>query len=91
MLTLANSDNPSQTPLSHLQGRNILTKTDVVDRVEGLEGKYFRHAFRNSMIEGKYFRNAFRNRLKCHWLQSIILSLSLIAVNFIDYHFHLLQ
>jgi hypothetical protein len=32
-----------------------------------------------------------RNRLKCHLLQSIILSLSLIAVNVIDYHFHLLQ
>ena len=36
-------------------------------------------------------RHGFRNRLKCHLLQSIILSLSLIAVNVIDYHFHLLQ
>ena len=32
----------------------------------------------------------FRNRLKCHLFLSIILSLSLIAVNVIDYHFHLL-
>jgi hypothetical protein len=33
VLTLANSpDNPSQTPLLHLEGRTILTKTDVVDR-----------------------------------------------------------
>jgi hypothetical protein len=30
------------------------------------------------------------NRLKCHLLQSIILLLSLIPVNVIDYHFHLL-
>jgi hypothetical protein len=36
-------------------------------------------------------RDGFRNRLKCHLLQSIILWLSLIAVNVIDYHFHLLQ
>ena len=37
-MTLANSvDNPSQTPLSHLKGRTILTKTDAVDRVEGLQ------------------------------------------------------
>jgi hypothetical protein len=36
-------------------------------------------------------RHGLRNRLKCHLLQSIILSLSLIAVNVIDYHFHLLQ
>jgi hypothetical protein len=35
--------------------------------------------------------NRFRNRLKCHLLQSIILSLSLVSVNVIDYHFHLLQ
>ncbi len=41
MLTLANSaDNPSQTPLSYLEGRTILTKTDSIDRVEGLKGKY---------------------------------------------------
>jgi hypothetical protein len=38
VLTLANSvDNPSQTPLSHLEGRTILTETDAVDRVEGLQ------------------------------------------------------
>ena len=36
VLTLTNSaDNPSQTPLSHLEGRTILTKTDAVDRVDG--------------------------------------------------------
>ena len=32
-----------------------------------------------------------RNRLKCPWGQSIILSLSLIVVNGIDYHFPLLS
>jgi hypothetical protein len=42
-MTLATSvDNPSQTPLSHLEGRTILTKTDVVDRVEGVQGKYLK-------------------------------------------------
>ena len=40
---------------------------------------------------GSLLRHAFRNRLKCHLLQSRILSLSLIAVKVIDYHFHLLQ
>ncbi len=40
---------------------------------------------------GSLLRHGFRNRLKCHLLQSIILSLSLIAVNVLDYHFHLLQ
>ncbi len=33
-------------------------------------------------------RHGFSNRLKCHLLQSIILSLSLTTVNVIDYHFH---
>jgi hypothetical protein len=36
-------------------------------------------------------RHGFRNRLKCHLLQSILLSLSLFAVNDIDYHFHIFQ
>jgi hypothetical protein len=36
---------------------------------------------------GSLLRPAFRNRLKCHLLPSIILSLSLIPVNVIDYHF----
>ena len=36
-------------------------------------------------------RHGLKNRLKYHLFQSIILSLSLIAVNVIDYHFHLLQ
>ena len=41
MLTLANSaGKTSQTPLSHLEGRTILTKTDAVDRVEGLRVSY---------------------------------------------------
>jgi hypothetical protein len=46
-----------------------------------------------SDIEGlKIFKlYRFRNRLKCHLLQSIILSLSLTSVNGIDYHCHLLQ
>ncbi len=52
-----------------------------------------RNAFRNRLkchlLQSNRYR--FRNHLKCHLLQSIILSLSLIAVNFIDYHFHLLQ
>jgi hypothetical protein len=52
-----------------------------------------RHGFRNRLkchlLQSN--RHGFRNRLKCHLLQSIILSLSLIAVNVIDYHFHLLQ
>jgi hypothetical protein len=45
VLTLANSvDKPSQTSLSqsHLEGRNILTKTDALDRVEGLQGNYLK-------------------------------------------------
>ena len=43
MLSLANSDdNPSETPLSHLEGRTILTKTDAVDQVEGLQGKTYK-------------------------------------------------
>jgi hypothetical protein len=52
-----------------------------------------RHAFRNRLKCNLFQSNryGFRNHLKCHLLQSIILSLSLIAVNFIDYHFHLLQ
>ena len=40
---------------------------------------------------GILLRYGLRNRLKCHLLQSIILSLSLIEVNVIDYHFYLLQ
>jgi hypothetical protein len=56
-------------------------------------GSLLRHAFRNRLkchlLQSN--RHGFRNRLKCHLLQSIILSLSLIAVNVIDFHFHLLQ
>jgi hypothetical protein len=56
-------------------------------------GSLLRHAFRNRLkchlLQSN--RYGFRNRLKCHLLQSIILSLSLIAVNVIDYHFHSLQ
>jgi hypothetical protein len=56
-------------------------------------GGLLRHRFRNRLkchvLQSN--RHGFRNRLKCHVLQSIILSLSLIAVNVIDYHFHLLQ
>ena len=50
------------------------------------------HGFRNRLkchlLQSK--RHGFRNRLKCHLLQSIVLSLSLITVNDIDHHFHLL-
>jgi hypothetical protein len=54
-------------------------------------GNLLRHKFRNRLKchllpSNRY---GFRNRLKCHLLQSIILSLSLIGVNVIDYHFHL--
>jgi hypothetical protein len=37
---------------------------------------------------GSLLRHGFRNRLKCHLIQSIILALSLVAVNDIYYHFH---
>jgi hypothetical protein len=48
--------------------------------------------YKVSPIELKVNRHRFRNRLKCHLLRSITLSLSsLIAVNGIDYHCHLLQ
>jgi hypothetical protein len=47
---------------------------------------------REEREEKKRESHAFRNRLKCPLLQSIILSLSLITVNVIDYHFlHLLK
>jgi hypothetical protein len=63
-------------------------------------GSLLRHGFRNRLKCHLFQLNryGFRNRLKCHLLQSIILSkkkchlkVSLIAVNVIDYHFHLLQ
>jgi hypothetical protein len=56
-------------------------------------GIIYSHAFRNRLKCHLLQSNgyAFRNHLKCHLLEPIILSLSLIAENFIDYHFHLLQ
>jgi hypothetical protein len=55
-------------------------------------GSLLRYGFRNRLkchlLQSN--RDGFRDRLKCHLLQSIILWLSLIAVNVIDYHFHLL-
>jgi hypothetical protein len=55
-------------------------------------GNVLRHGLRNRLkchlLQSN--RHGFRSRLQCHLLQSIILSLSLIAVNVIDYHFHLL-
>jgi hypothetical protein len=50
-----------------------------------------RETYSGMDIEMQSNRHGFRDRLKCHLLQSIILSSSLIAVNVIDYHFHLLQ
>ncbi len=56
-------------------------------------GSLLRHGFRNRfkchLLQSN--RHELRNRLKCHLLQSIILSLSLMTVNVVDYHFHLLQ
>ncbi len=56
-------------------------------------GILLRYGFRNRLkchlLQSN--RHGFRNRLKCHLFQSITLSLSLIVVNVIDYHFHLLQ
>ncbi len=49
----------------------------------------FRNRFKCHLLHSN--RDGFRNRFKCHLLKSIILWLSLIAVNFIDYHFHLLH
>ncbi len=50
-------------------------------------GSLLRYTFRNRLkcLLLQSNRYGFRNRLKCHLLQSIILSLSLITVNVIDY------
>jgi hypothetical protein len=58
--------------------------------VRGL-GDWYLYEISLWMHAGILLRHRFKNRLKCHLLQSILLSLSLIAVNVIDYHFHLLQ
>ena len=44
----------------------------------------------NNRLFITWSRHPFRNRLNRHLLQSIILSLSLIGADGIDYHFHLL-
>ncbi len=58
-------------------------------------GSLLRHVFRNRLKCHilKSNRHVFRNRLKCHLLESLVIisSLSLITVNVIDYHLHLLQ
>jgi hypothetical protein len=56
---------------------------------EAYSGMDFRNRLKCHLLQSN--RHGFRNRLKCHLLQSITLSLSLIAVNVIDYHFQLLQ
>ena len=64
MLTLANSaDNPSQTPLSHLKGRTILTKTDAVYRVEEV---FKKRGEKNSFFVGSYKSHA---RKHCQTMQ----------------------
>ena len=61
MLTLANSvDKPSQTSLSqsHLEGRNILTKTDALDRVEGLQGNYLKKSKKKIILFWNFCGNS---------------------------------
>ena len=58
--------------------------------MRGLGGSYL-YEIALCLHVGSRLRHGLRNQLKCHLLQSIILSLSLIAVNGIDYHLHLLQ
>ena len=85
-----------QDDFSKLVSRGIKT----LDDTEKLE--YWSDSVRTGMKLSLYeitlcldakslLRHGFRNRLKCNLLQSIILSLSLIAVNVIDYHFHLFR
>ena len=62
VLTFANSvDNPSQTPLSHLKGRTILTKTDAVDRIEGLQVSLQEKKKKNSFFEFVETQHLFSN------------------------------